>query len=91
MPMTEGFKAYNDKSEPEFDKVIISNNGLADLALFKLDPEPKQLYPDGHPALADTGKKDDRTPASKGRVSQPAQDTSTVDDDGRITPFGMGK
>jgi hypothetical protein len=96
MPLTEGFKAYNDKSEPEFDKVIISNNGLADLALFKLDPEPKQLYPDGHPALAESAKKEDRNPAGKaqraGQVPQEkSQDTSTVDEDGRITPFGMGK
>src|SRR4051812_14727852 len=90
MPLQEGFKTFKDPSEPEFDKIIISNNGLSgDLVAFKLDPEPKQLYPDGHPALAQTAaKKEERKPASK-PVYAP-QDTN-IDEDGRITPFGMGK
>src|SRR6185503_5349520 len=39
MPMTDGFKAFKDPTEPEFDKIIISNNGLSgDLVAFKLEP-----------------------------------------------------
>lgn len=40
----------------EYDKVTITNNvlqlgGKTGLREFALDPEPTQLYPDGHPAL----------------------------------------
>jgi hypothetical protein len=49
--MKEGFKTYRDKSADDYDKIVISNNTLSDqVAPFKLDPEPTQLYPDGHPA-----------------------------------------
>jgi hypothetical protein len=48
--MTNGFKAYKDPTEGEFDKIIISNNGLSgQVALFKLDPTPTSLYPEGYP------------------------------------------
>ena len=47
IPFAEKFQAYHASKEPDFDKIIISNNGLsADLAAYKLDPEPTQLYPD---------------------------------------------
>lgn len=52
IPLRTGFQAFRDPSEREFDKVLISNNGLASpLLVMKLEPEPSQLYPDGHPLL----------------------------------------
>jgi hypothetical protein len=79
--LADSFKAYRDPSSgSEYDKIVISNNGLAgDMVAYKLDPAPTQLYPDGHPALAqgpDGGKNgyppggtaqapDSRTPASQ--------------------------
>ena len=52
--LAEGFKVYRDPSSgSEYDKIIISNNGLSgDMMAYKLEPAPTQLYPDGHPALA---------------------------------------
>lgn len=45
-----GFRAFRDPSAIDYDKIVISNNGLSNqVAHYKLDPEPKQLYPDGHP------------------------------------------
>jgi len=43
--LLESFKTFKDEKEPDFDKIVISNNGLA-LAEYKLDPAPTQLYPD---------------------------------------------
>lgn len=60
------FKAYVDPREKEFDKIIISANTLAQgVKPFSLEPEPTQLYPDGHPMLAqkETGPSS-RAPAS---------------------------
>jgi hypothetical protein len=96
MPLSETFKVYKDPTENEFDKIIVSNNGLAgDLVPYKLEAEPKQLYPDGHPALADgqTSGEKKRGPASKQQTKQPADDQPApgVDEDGRITPFFMNK
>jgi hypothetical protein len=79
--LAESFKAFRDPSSgSEYDKIVISNNGLSDMAAYKLDPAPTQLYPDGHPALAqgpDGGKDgykptgaqapDQRTPASSSK------------------------
>jgi hypothetical protein len=49
--LTDGFKVYKDPTETEFDKIIISNNGLSGQVVgFALDPTPTQLYPDGYPA-----------------------------------------
>jgi hypothetical protein len=68
--MTNGFKAYKDPTEGEFDKIIISNNGLSgQVALFKLDPTPTQLYPEGYPggtavAKSNSGNGRNRAPAS---------------------------
>jgi hypothetical protein len=90
IPLREGFKAFRDPSSgSEYDKIVISNNTLASpLALFKLDPEPKQLYPDGHPALAqqqEEKKGEKRVPAEA-----PSQAPSQAEEDeGRVRPFGM--
>lgn len=95
--LKESFKAYRDPSSAdEYDKIIISNNGLP-LQAYKLDPAPKQLYPDGHPAIktAENEKKDGevREPASRGgetNESGPAVEAEAkpdIDEDGRIRPF----
>lgn len=105
--LAEGFKAYRDPSAgSEYDKIVISNNGLAgDMIAYKLDPEPTQLYPDGHPALAqgpDGGKNgwqggaaapgavDQRNPASAGAQGSADRPADPqVDDNGTIQPFFM--
>ncbi|MGZ3689552.1 MAG: hypothetical protein ACXVBW_14715, partial [Bdellovibrionota bacterium] len=78
----------------EYDKIVISNQGLSDqVASFKLDPEPTQLYPDGHPALAKTEdpKKSARQPAAKSKSAAPTEDVADSDaeesDSGTIKPF----
>ena len=43
----ENFKIYQDPTEEEFDKIIISNNSLAgELVAYRPDPEPTKLYPE---------------------------------------------
>lgn len=55
IPFREGFHTYREATKnSEYDKIVISNNVLSNLKKFDLDPEPKQLYPDGHPMLAET-------------------------------------
>jgi hypothetical protein len=93
----EGFKAYRDTSSgSEYDKVIISNNGLSGLVAMRLDPEMTQLYPDGHPALL-AGKDDSaktskiaekRAPAAEGSESDDAPQ-GVDEDSGAIQPFFM--
>ena len=95
--LSEGFKAYRDPSADDYDKIIISNNTLSgQVASYKLDPAPTQLYPDGHPALASTQdkkKSEDRAPASanskkkKGQPSVGSDEVIDGDDDGSIKPF----
>jgi hypothetical protein len=67
--LNNGFKTYKDPTEGEFDKIIISNSGLSgQVALYRLDPAPTQLYPDGYPtgsAVAKTNSGNSgRSPAS---------------------------
>jgi hypothetical protein len=53
IPFAARFQAFKDPTADDYDKIIISNNGLSgQLLTFRLDPPPTQLYPDGHPALA---------------------------------------
>jgi hypothetical protein len=102
--LTEGFKTYKDPTETEFDKIIISNNGLSGQVVgFALDPAPKQLYPDGHPALtnqtdvAKTATPGGRSPASVGTSGQKTHSKSVdggtasappdTDGNGGIRPF----
>lgn len=70
IPLGPTFHTYQDRSEADFDKVIATNHELGKpLLAFKLDPPPTQLYPEGHPALAEG---DSGTPAGQqGRA--PAQ------------------
>lgn len=98
IPIQDNFHVYRDGSDPEFDKVVITNNVLPQMIAYKLDPAPTQLYPDGHPALAggaapvDSAK---RMPAarSKARAVDPAPmkegstepgSADSVDEDGGI-------
>lgn len=105
--LAESFKTYRDPSSgTEYDKIVISNNGLAgEMVAYKLDPAPTQLYPDGHPALAqgpDGGKDgykptgmqsaDQRTPASSKADTEGSVNgpaAPQVDDAGTIQPFFM--
>jgi hypothetical protein len=70
--LREGFKTFKDPTETDFDKIIISNNGLSGQVVgFALDPAPTQLYPDGHPAnnptdVAKATSAGGRSPASVG-------------------------
>jgi hypothetical protein len=76
--LREGFKAYRDPSADGYDKIVISNNGLSSpLAAFRLEAEPKQLYPEGHPALAQptdsnpgADAREKRMPASRSREAE---------------------
>jgi opacity protein-like surface antigen len=105
--LNEGFKVYRDPSAgSEYDKIVISNNGLAgDMVAFHTDPAPTQLYPDGHPALAngpDGGKNgwqngNPAAPAANADARQPASTKEGSMDrpkakieDGTIQPFFMG-
>lgn len=85
IPFYPGFKAFKDPSADDYDKVIISNNGLSgQVVAFQLDPEPKVLYPEGHPALAQ--KKEEsapRVPASK----EAEKPRSPDEEDGSIKHF----
>jgi hypothetical protein len=87
--LKEPLKTFRDPSADDYDKIIISNNGLSgQMQAFKLDPAPAQLYPDGHPALAKTEEK--RKPASK-EEQRPVYAPPKVDEDGRIQPFFLDK
>lgn len=101
--LREGFKTYRDKSAADYDKIVITNNTLGtgmELASFKLDPAPKQLYPDGHPALKDrkvasapaesqTAEPEEETPvaAAKRKKEESAAARARMQEDGTITPF----
>lgn len=58
VPFNNKLKAFIDTSEHEFDKLAISNNGLAKpWTPYKMDPAPAQWYPDGHPSNEDSSEK----------------------------------
>jgi hypothetical protein len=103
--LKSGFQVYKDPSEPDFDKILISNNGLASPAVaYRTEGEPRQLYPDGHPALAaaapdtkpadsaeDAGGAEERVPASGTRPARKASARRAAldEDTGTIHPFFM--
>lgn len=79
IPMKDGFKTYRDATAADYDKIIISNNTLSDgVETFALAPEPTQIYPDYHPALAEEAAKTYNQPASSGetRERQPSSATA---------------
>jgi hypothetical protein len=87
--MPAKFNTYRDPREHEFDKIIISGNGLSGgVVAYNLEPEPTQLYPEGHPALAQQKPEaEKREPAAAGREKQlvPRFD----EESGAIQPFFM--
>ncbi len=88
--LREGFKAYKDPTSLEYYKIIISNNGLASPMLaMKLDAEPSQLYPDGHPALAPStyAKKEEAPTRMPAQEPKRRPDQPNVDDEGTISPY----
>jgi hypothetical protein len=89
IPFSQGFHAYRDTTVSEYDKIIISNNGLStQVAEYKLEPEPTQLYPDGHPALAKKDEGEERVPASAAKPNQGSTDRHESQiEDGGIKPF----
>ncbi len=94
-PIKEGFHAYQDTSVDDYDKVIVSMNTLADgVIAYKLDPNPKQLYPDGHPALAAAEQEKAKgrgTASAVEPTEEPKEEMEEVPvaDDGTIQPFFM--
>jgi hypothetical protein len=76
IPMVSNFKVYKDPMENDFDKFIISNNGLSgQVVSYRLDPTPTQLYPEGYAEA--------KARAQGGNTRAPA----SVQQD---TPAGMG-
>ncbi len=98
--LRDDFRAFREPSADGYDKVVATNSRPWDgLVAYRLDPEPTQLYPDGHPALAggpSTPLPSDgaRIPAASSSATEPeaARDAtdSSVDDAGTIRPFFTG-
>ena len=53
MKINDSFKVFRDPKADGYDKIIVSNHVLADVAEYRLGPEPKHLYPKGHPLRPD--------------------------------------
>jgi hypothetical protein len=88
--LNDGFHTYRDTSAGEYDKIVITNNNLDKvLSVFKLEPKPTQLYPDGHPALvAQASKADDnRKPAAAAKAEAAKEDQAELQESGTIRPF----
>lgn len=77
IPMADSFQTYRDPSISDYDKIIVSSNGLSgQVVAYRLDPAPKQLYPDGHPMnahLADAGGTRRETYGPRQRMPASAQ------------------
>ncbi len=90
IPLSDGFLSYRDTSVTEYDKFIFSNNELAgkELVKYKLDPPPKQLYPEGHPAndVQAAAVRDEREPANS-PPKTPEVEQPTVDENGSLKSF----
>lgn len=81
--LQEGFKAFKDPSATDYDKIVISMNTLSgDMIAYKLDVDPKTLYPEGHPANSTVAGSD--KPATTDEKRRPA---GSVDEAGTIKPF----
>lgn len=88
----EGFKAYKDPSADDYDKIVISNNGLASPMIAFNYEQPKQLYPDGHPALKqperDVASEEKREPAQTTEKRETDETDKNVDQEsGTVKPF----
>ena len=95
IPLRDGFKVYKDPSADDYDKVIISNNTLSDnVVAFKTDPPPTQLYPDGHPSLAEPKRTVANDKKVEKKTEEPAEEKphsrfiqNADDDDGSTGAF----
>ncbi len=103
IPLKENFYSYRDLSADDYDKVIISNNVFSaskELVAYNTDPEPTQLYPDGHPANDEKQSEPKRAVASvpeKPKADSKSESKSDaesfeskakiLDDEGSIRPF----
>jgi len=73
IPMNDNFKAFQETAADGYDKIIISNNTLADgVRPYTLAPAPTQLYPDYHPAL-ESGDGSDSKMANQPATGEPAK------------------
>jgi hypothetical protein len=96
IPLSPKFNVYRDRSAKDYDKFVITNQGLsnAEFLAFKPDPAPTQLYPDEHPAVANTNRgASGRQPASAAPELRPSGSPDSnrsgeSDDDGTIRGFG---
>ncbi len=74
IPISENFQVFRDPSADEYDKIVVSNNGLAKpLVAFKTEGAPAQLYPDGHPANERGLAGEERDPARERDKKQEQQ------------------
>jgi len=95
--LSSQFKVFKDPTESEFDKFIISNNGLSgQVVAYRLDATPTQLYPDGYAEAKAKAAATGRAPASTGQDTPVGQDNSgstngpgaaQVDDNGTTGSF----
>ncbi|HLE00389.1 MAG TPA: hypothetical protein VJB59_09020 [Bdellovibrionota bacterium] len=92
--LQDGFKTYRDPSALDYDKIIVSNNGLSGQVIaFKLDAEPTQLYPDGHPVLRSVAseKAPTKNKAAESRGGTGGNFRQGLDEEtGTIQPFFVG-
>jgi hypothetical protein len=85
--LNEGFHAYRDPKEDDYDKIVITNHAMTDpLVSYPLDPSPTALYPEGSAEVktAVTQAEKKRAPAS---VDTSDTTSVSVDDSGTIKPF----
>lgn len=92
VPFTAQFKAFQVTKEPDFDKVIISNAALSgELAEYKLDPAPTQLYPNDPKPKTSVAQGETRSQATHENESPRApsseSEKKTTDENGTIAPF----
>ncbi len=89
IPLPENFLTYRDLSADDYDKIIITGNGLAaskTIQTYALEPPPTQLYPDGHPMLAE--KKDIPSAVREPSSKRNDEATGSIDtESGTIKPF----
>jgi hypothetical protein len=80
VPFHPGFKVFRDPaSGAEYDKIVISNSTLGKpLLAYKTEPEPAQLYPEGHPL--------NQTPEDKNPTAVAAAEAPESGDSG-LKPF----
>ena len=105
IPFTSKLKAYMDPTEPEFDKLALTNGTLtAPWVPYKLEPAPAQWYPDGDERNGETttppvlGENKQETPSNRAPASVPstvqkraAPKTESVDtdNDGSVGHFNF--